>query len=110
MPFLYSRNSAGKKERISIVNFQSPKNTTTYMHYYLKKSNLLTHYRNVQNQTIIGILEYHTLTMNSANYTLSNRTTRTLSKYLKTNLSRDGLNLQRGATVKNFNICYRLLK
>ena len=48
MPFLYSRNSAGKYERISFVKFQSPKKTTMYMHYYLKKSNLLTHYRNVQ--------------------------------------------------------------
>ena len=53
MPFLYSRNSAGKYERISFVKFQSPKKTTMYMHYYLKKSNLLTHYRNVQKDRVL---------------------------------------------------------
>ena len=85
--------------RISIVKFESPKNTTTYMHYYLKKSNLLTHYRNVQNQTIIGILEYHTPNVPLVLY-LNTVTKITTSRVKLTCL----------ATVKHLNICYRILK
>ena len=75
------------------------------MQYYLKNSLLLIHYRNVQkiiyqfvnkdngqnpnidafSHTPLGILENHTLTMNSTKDTLSNRSSRTESKYRNQN-------------------------
>ena len=75
------------------------------MQYYLKKSLLLIHYRNVQkiiyqfvnkdngqnpnidafSHTPLGIFENHTLTMNSTKDTLSNRSSRTESKYRNQN-------------------------
>ena len=78
---------------------------TQYMQYYLKNSLLLIHYRNVQkiiyqfvnkdngqnpnidafSHTPLGIFENHTLTMNSTKDTLSNRSSRTESKYRNQN-------------------------
>ena len=78
---------------------------TLYMQYYLKNSLLLIHYRNVQkiiyqfvnkdngqnpnidafSHTPLGIFENHTLTMNSTKDTLSNRSSRTKSKYRNQN-------------------------
>ena len=75
------------------------------MQYYLKNSLLLIHYRNVQkiifqfvnkdngqnpnidafSHTPFGIFENHTLTMNSTKDTLSNRSSRTESKYRNQN-------------------------
>ena len=75
------------------------------MQYYLKNSLLLIHYRNVQkiiyqfvnkdngqnpnidvfSHTPLGIFENHTLTMNSTKDTLSNRSSRTESKYRNQN-------------------------
>ena len=75
------------------------------MQYYLKNSLLLIHYRNVQkiiyqfvnkdngqnpnidafSHTPLGIFENHTLTMNSTKHTLSNRSSRTESKYRNQN-------------------------
>ena len=75
------------------------------MKYYLKNSLLLIHYRNVQkiiyqfvnkdngqnpnidafSHTPLGIFENHTLTMNSTKDTLSNRSSRTESKYRNQN-------------------------
>ena len=75
------------------------------MQYYLKNSLLLIHYRNVQkiiyqfvnkdngqnpyidafSHTPLGIFENHTLKMNSTKDTLSNRSSRTESKYRNQN-------------------------
>ena len=86
-----------KRNCIHLCNTRAAQNATQYMHYYLKNSQLLIHYRNVQkviyqfvnkdnrqspdidafSHTPLGILENHTLTMNSAKDTLSNRSSRT---------------------------------
>ena len=78
---------------------------TQYMQCYLKNSQLLIHYRNTQkiiyqfvnkdngqnpnidtfSYTPLGILENLTLTMNSTKDTLSNRSSRTESKYRNQN-------------------------
>jgi len=78
---------------------------TQYMQYYLKNLLLLIHYKNVQkiiyqfvnkdngqnpnidafSHTPLGIFENHTLTMNSTKDTLSNRSSRTESKYRNQN-------------------------
>ena len=83
---------------------------TQYMKYYLKNSLLLIHYRNVQkiiyqfvnkdngqnpnidafSHTPLGIFENHTLTMNSTKDTLSNRSSRTESKYRNQNNKPEG--------------------
>ena len=75
------------------------------MQYYLKNSLLLVHYRNVQkiiyqfvnkdngqnpnidafSHTPLRIFENHTLTMNITKDTLSNRSSRTESKYRNQN-------------------------
>ena len=75
------------------------------MQYYLKTSLLLIHYRKVQkiiyqfvnkdngqnpnidafSHSPLGIFEIHTLTMNSTKDTLSNRFSRTESKYRNQN-------------------------
>ena len=78
---------------------------TQYKQCYLKSSQLLFNYRNAQkiiyqfvnkdngqnpnidafSHTPLGILENHTLTMNSTKDTLSNRSSRTESKYRNQN-------------------------
>ena len=78
---------------------------TQYMQYYLKNLLLLIHYKNVQkiiyqfvnkdngqnpnidafSHTPLGIFVNHTLTMNSTKDNLSNRSSRTESKYRNQN-------------------------